>query len=144
MPYISRSPEVITEFERHELHRGDTKLSARRLAGEIMDTLQRLYPFSKTGALWEVRVDADNGVWTIRDRTSLSMHGYVGRILDFDTYDSVRRKAMLAGGEILERTLGRCDDEGVRMVTRYDGIPEKEQPVHRMISSRLITMGEGR
>lgn len=104
-------------------------ISDFHLSKSIAERLVWLYPYEKTGHVWLVRVDSGQGILIVQDMTDLSGHGYIEKLSALDTYDSIMRKAMLIGGEINERTLKREDSEGIRLVTRLDGIPDREQPV---------------
>jgi hypothetical protein len=98
------------------------------LAKMIGDRLAKLYPFQKTGCQWLVQVCHETGIVKILDKTDLSGHCYVLHIPKLGTYDDIMRKCMLAGGEMVERTLRREDCEGVRLVTLLDGVKDRHQP----------------
>jgi len=73
------------------------------LAKTISDTLEQHYP----GWAWQVNVNSEGGIVNVMSGVlndgRLRNYGYVMHISDLNNYRAVCKKAIMVGGELLER-----------------------------------------
>ncbi|QCG94982.1 hypothetical protein E6C67_14205 [Azospirillum sp. TSA2s] len=83
------------------------------LAKEISAELSRHYP----GHAWAVNVDSRTGMAVVENWNLSTRDGFRIRMNDLATHNDVKRMAVKAGGEFLERfglARGRADQDEVR------------------------------
>lgn len=91
------------------------------LSRDLAEALNAHYP----GHLWGVRVQGEQGIATIHNLMFSGEWGYVLRLDKTFSASELRKRAIRAGGEILERfrtVRGRLDDDAVAsMPTDFSG-----------------------
>lgn len=91
------------------------------LSKDLAEALNAQYP----GHLWGVRVQGEQGIATIHNLMFSGEWGYVLRLDKTFSASELRKRAIRAGGEILERfkaVRGRLDDDAVAsMPTDFSG-----------------------
>ena len=69
------------------------------LAKLVSEELTKHYP----GHVWAVNVQSQHGVITVKNMNLSGNRGFLLHYRNMKSYDEVKRQAMWAGGEILER-----------------------------------------
>lgn len=99
LPYAIERDDVANTASLLGLQDASTEAADIGLAMEIANHLNAMYP----GWLWAVSANHDNGIVQVRNLNLSDKWGFVLKIRDLKNTWTIKREAMLAGGELLER-----------------------------------------
>lgn len=87
----------------------------------LAEALHEAYP----GHLWAVTCEGEKGIATVRNLALAGSYGFVLHLANFYSGSELKRAAIMAGGEVLERykvSRGRaCADEIASLPTDFAG-----------------------